>query len=221
MAARQRGMTEARWLGSKDPAPMLLFLQHRATNRKLGLFGCACARRVWGLLADPRSRGAIEAAEGYWDGEVSLRDYQEAAVAGQEALYAAQEGERAAACAAQAALRTSLGRAWADVARAAGDGAERATLCDLVRDVFGNPYHTPRIARPWPARPFSTIARLAQAAYDERALPAGTLDPVRLAVLADALEEAGVTDTFLVAHLRGPGVHVRGCLAVDAVLGKG
>jgi hypothetical protein len=220
MTASRRGMTEARWLAYKDPAPMLLFLQHRATNRKLGLFGCACARRVWGLLADPWSRGAVEAAEGYWDGEVSLRDYQEAAVAGQEALYAAQQGEAAAACAAQAALRTSLGRAWADVTRAVGNGAERARLCDLVRDVFGNPYHAPRVARSLPPRPCNTITRLAQAAYDERALPTGALDPVRLAVLADALEEAGVTDTILLAHLRGPGVHVRGCFAVDAVLGK-
>ena len=32
----------------------------------------------------------------------------------------------------------------------------------------------------------ATVVRLAQAAYDERHLPAGTLDPSRLAVLADA-----------------------------------
>jgi hypothetical protein len=42
----------------------------------------------------------------------------------------------------------------------------------------------------------------------------------RLAVLADALEEAGCADALLLAHLRSPGPHVRGCFALDAVRGK-
>jgi hypothetical protein len=47
------------------------------------------------------------------------------------------------------------------------------------------------------------------------------LDVQRLAVLADALEEAGVTDEDVLGHLRQQGaVHVRGCFAVDLVLGK-
>ena len=66
----------------------------------------------------------------------------------------------------------------------------------------------------------STVVRLAQAAYEERHLPAGTLDSGRHAVLADALEEAGCTDAEILGHLRGPGRHVRGCWVVDLVLGK-
>jgi hypothetical protein len=46
------------------------------------------------------------------------------------------------------------------------------------------------------------------------------LNAGRLAVLADMLEEAGCCDPQLLAHLRGPGPHVRGCFAVEAVLGK-
>jgi hypothetical protein len=65
-----------------------------------------------------------------------------------------------------------------------------------------------------------TIVQLAQSAYEERHLPAGTLDNGRLAVLADALEEAGCTDADILGHLRGPGPHVRGCWAVDLLLGK-
>jgi hypothetical protein len=61
---------------------------------------------------------------------------------------------------------------------------------------------------------------LAEAAYAERTLPPGTLDPARLALLADALEDAGCTDGELLGHLRGPGPHVRGCWALDLVLGK-
>jgi hypothetical protein len=61
---------------------------------------------------------------------------------------------------------------------------------------------------------------LARAAYDERHLPSGHLDPARLLVLADALEEAGATDARLLGRLRSAGPHVHGCHAVDAVLGK-
>jgi hypothetical protein len=61
---------------------------------------------------------------------------------------------------------------------------------------------------------------LALAAYDERELPSGHLDPARLAVLSDALEEAGCAGTELLAHLRSPGLHVRGGWAVDLILGR-
>jgi hypothetical protein len=65
-----------------------------------------------------------------------------------------------------------------------------------------------------------TVNRLAEAAYEERSLPEGTLDAARLAILADALEDAGCTDTDILGHLREPGPHVRGCWAVDRVLAK-
>jgi hypothetical protein len=51
-------------------------------------------------------------------------------------------------------------------------------------------------------------------------LPRG-LDVARLAVLADALEDPGCADADLLSHLRGPGMHVRGCWAVDLLLGWG
>ena len=38
-------------------------------------------------------------------------------------------------------------------------------------------------------------------AYDERLLPCGELDPVRLAALADALEEAGCNSDDVLGHL--------------------
>jgi hypothetical protein len=65
------------------------------------------------------------------------------------------------------------------------------------------------------------VVALAQAAYEQRELPAGTLDIARIAILSDALEDAGCTDAELLGHLRGPGPHVRGCWAVDLLLGKG
>jgi hypothetical protein len=97
----------------------------------------------------------------------------------------------------------------------------RRAIANLLRDIFGNPF------RPSPPLPLAVltwndavVVRLAQAAYEERHLPAGALDNSRLAVLADALEEAGCTDADILDHLRGPGPHVRGCWAVDLCLGK-
>jgi hypothetical protein len=92
---------------------------------------------------------------------------------------------------------------------------------DLLRDIFGNPF------RPSPPLPpavlawhDSAVVRLAQATYDERHLPEGTLDNGRLVVLADALEEAGCTNQDILAHCRQPGEHMRGCWVVDLLLAK-
>ena len=66
-----------------------------------------------------------------------------------------------------------------------------------------------------------TVTRLAAAAYEGRVLPSGKLDRARLAVLADALEEAGCHDPETLGHLREQGgVHVRGCWVVDLLLAK-
>jgi hypothetical protein len=51
-------------------------------------------------------------------------------------------------------------------------------------------------------------------------MPVGRLDVGCLAVLADALEEAGCTDPAILSHRSGPGPHVRGCWAVDLLLGR-
>jgi hypothetical protein len=101
--------------------------------------------------------------------------------------------------------------------RAAKETEIRAQA-DLLRDLVGpDPFHTPAIDPAW--RPPAVVA-LAQAAYEERQLPDGLLDPARLGVLADALEEAGCDDEHLLAHLRGPGPHPRGCFALDAARGS-
>ncbi len=66
-----------------------------------------------------------------------------------------------------------------------------------------------------------TVTSLAIAAYEERSLPSGELDTARLAILADALEDAECDNTDILTHLRGPGPHVRGCWPVDLCLHKG
>jgi hypothetical protein len=96
-------------------------------------------------------------------------------------------------------------------------GAEKSlTLAGFLRDVIGNPFRPVTV----PAACLTpTVVSLAQAAYEHRVLPAGELEPARLAVLSDALEEAGGAPELL-EHLRGPGPHVRGCHLLDLLRGK-
>jgi hypothetical protein len=87
----------------------------------------------------------------------------------------------------------------------------------LLRDIFGNPFRAPLPGLT--AFPRNVI-EMAREAYEEHWFPAGTLDRERLSVLADALEDGGCGDDALLDHLRGPGPHVRGCWALDVILGK-
>jgi hypothetical protein len=96
------------------------------------------------------------------------------------------------------------------------EGQERAAQAALLRDLVA-PFRAPT---PMPASLLTPAANsFAQAAYDDRRLPSGELDPARLAALAAALAAAGCTDAELLGHLRDAGPHVRGCWAVDLVLG--
>jgi hypothetical protein len=234
-------MTESEWLACTDTREMLAFIRGKASDRKLRLFACACCRRIWELL-QAEGRRAVEAAEGHADGLVAademgeagtdarrpVGDFYEAANLGGHGVVLTgglAAAEAAACCTAPAALSCE----WA--ARTAafafghpaggiiplGSPAEGVVQCRLLHDLSGNPFRPVRLDPAWGT---PQVVALAQAAYDERVLPAGHLDPTRLAVLADALEEAGCTEQTMLAHLRGPGPHVRGCWAVDLILGR-
>ena len=93
----------------------------------------------------------------------------------------------------------------------------QAVCCaPLAHDVFGNPFRPVSFNPLWRS---PDVCSLAGPAYQERLLPCGRLEPARLAVLADALEDAGCTSDEVLGHLRGPGPHVRGCWALDLTLG--
>jgi hypothetical protein len=202
-------MTEAQWLACTHPRSMLKFLEGRASERKLRLFSVACCRCLWPLLTDERSRRAVEVAERYADGEAPGEEMAAArAAATDTAAWAATDTAAGAAGAAWAA--------WVAASAATWDPA----LVALLREVFGNPFRPASVDPAWLAWQGGTVPRLAQAAYDERELPSGHLDPARLAVLADALEEAGCSNADILGHLRGPAPHVRGCFPVDLLLGR-
>jgi hypothetical protein len=87
----------------------------------------------------------------------------------------------------------------------------------ILHCIFGNPFR-PVSLNPDLLTP--TVLNPSQSAYDERIMPAGYLDPDLLAVLSDALEEAGCEDADILTHLRGSGPHVRGCHVLDLLLSK-
>jgi hypothetical protein len=98
-----------------------------------------------------------------------------------------------------------------------GPGYAVFGFVDPLRDIFGNPYRPVTIDPAWLT---PTVVRLAKALNEDDLLVEGALDSVRLAVLADALEEAGCASEEVLSHCRSAGHHVRGCWVVDRLLGK-
>jgi hypothetical protein len=90
---------------------------------------------------------------------------------------------------------------------------ERSRQIAILREVIGNPFRPVVLAPACLSWNDSTIPKLAQSIYDDRAFD-------RFPILADALEEAGCMDNDILNHCRQPGEHVRGCWVVDLLLGK-
>ena len=191
-------MTEQEWLTGEDPQAMLQHVEGKVSDRKLRLWCCAVRATITIPHTGQRPEviyAGVEDATAAWD----VDDEVDNCVLWESLPpHAYPEGT----CCRPIGM------------------AEKA---DFLRDVVGNPFRPP--ADPWagplkacPSWDAEAVWATAHAAYDERR-DDGTLDPFRLAVLADALEEAGC-DGDLPAHLRAPGPHVRGCWALDLVLGK-
>ena len=224
-------MTEAEWLASKNPVAMLDWPKARRFRaRKLRLFAVACGRRMWQWLPDERSKAAIVALETFADGPGKQPDKERLREAWEPAYKLAKadksDSPKSIAASAVAGLSepteahhaTFYGtRRTLDAAKAGNRAGEAAVLAELLRDIIGNPFA--KNAFDLSLRT-TEIRSLGQACYDERDAESGELERDRLLVLSDALEEAGCTNAALLEHLRGTGAHVRGCWALDLVLGK-
>jgi hypothetical protein len=223
---------EATWMVCADPAPMLEFLRDngRASERQLRLFACACLRRGLPFRKDDKFRKAVETTEEYADGQTSkaaLKRARQAVRAARHTLPTGKPEWSSYWLAEVATTENAYGMVANEIQRLAAGGilkwstGQQAACCTLVRDIMGNPFRPLPPINPFLLTWNSNLVRtLAQAAYDDRLLPSGRLDPDRLAILADALTDAGCTDTELLEHLRGEGPHLRGCYAVDCILGK-
>jgi hypothetical protein len=214
---------EATWLSCTDPKPLLDFLRggRTASDRKLRLFAVACCRRIWLHMPDECSRQAVEVGERYADGLTGdeTRDAVWQAIRGlKEAAVADQDFERA------AHLRGTERPVYDTMRRGTfyiSSLVDDRDMCLFLRDIFSNPFRaTPAIGPSVLRWNSGTVPRLARAAYEQRSLPEGRLDSSRLAVLADALEEAGCQNDEVLGHFRGQDGHWRGCWVLDAILDK-
>jgi hypothetical protein len=232
-------VTEADWLICDDPLAMLEFIRGIATDRKLRLFVLNACLRCWHLLADKPYRRVVNVAERFAE---RLANANDLAAAHAVAYRVAVEGEVGGTagplwCAgwftnpyagawdnagnpdapAVLAMAASMADAQASaqlcVPWAAALGIENAMLAAVLRDVVHAPYRAIHWRSSWRRWNGGTAVKLAQMIYEKRAFD-------RLPILADALEEAGCTDTDILAHCRQPGEHVRGCWVIDLLLGK-
>jgi hypothetical protein len=212
-------MTEQEWLNSANPEPMLDFLRGKGSQRKARLFTCACCRRIWHLLTDERSRRAVELSEQYADGEVSVPELTASRIAAYSACFEiARENPHSAAYRAAGAAFVTANHDFCDTSRvswsawsaADQENAEQQAQARLIQELYGNPFHPASLT---PSGLPASITTLAQGVYHDRRFQ-------DLPILADALEEASCTSADVLSHCRGPGSHVRGCWALDLILGK-
>ncbi|MCI0705266.1 MAG: hypothetical protein L0241_29760 [Planctomycetia bacterium] len=210
-------MTEAEWLTTTDVEKVLSNLSGPLSARKLRLAYCACLRSdaVWPFVVSKSSRRAVEISEQFAEEQIGARELRTA--------------------------RTSAHSAWARIGPlkppqyAAAELAHNACWLDAMllrealvvlrrlvraglpipaaplREIFGNPFRTVEFNPAWRT---SDVVLLARGIYEERAFD-------RMPILADALQDAGCDNDEMLNHLRAVDViHVRGCWALDLVLGK-
>jgi hypothetical protein len=242
-------MTKEQWLTCADPMILLNAVRQqfrqRRSDRKFRLFACACVRHIWWQQPDEDLPRELDLCERCADGEVTTR----ALMTARTRFRRTEESSSSIWAANNATFAMLADRAWAaaaDVIERCRDFArfrapemapplqetpgvevylnfvpamEAATsaldkqMANLFRDVFGNPYQRVAIDFAWLAWNQGPLPKMAMGIYEQRLFDT-------LPILADALEEAGCSDTAMLSHCRQPGDHVRGCWVVDLLLGK-
>jgi hypothetical protein len=225
---------EKLWLTTNDhPRPLMMMVGRipfkTSLERKWRLLLCAWARRVAPVAEQPQTYTLLATAEQYADGIVLRSAVDELWLSAGQFGYGLDRGAHAFGAALATGFRSdsndifhSASEALDLAASASGKPeTEWAVQAAIIKDVFGNPFHP---SPPLPPAVLNwndgTIRRIAQAIYEDRRMPEGTLDNARLAILSDALLDAGCDNEDLIQHCRSAGPHVRGCWAVDLILGK-
>jgi hypothetical protein len=214
-------MTEAEWLAATDPEPMQTFLRDKASDRKFRLFSSACVRFVWSLSCKPPP-SVVSTVEEFADALTTKAALKKARLSMRQerhCLNEAMEGMN------QkwlgywltevAASENGFRQVLSELVRLSSELSgviipEPNAICDLYRDIFGNPFRPVSIESTWLT---STVVQLGEGIYQERAFD-------RFPILADCLQEAGCESDGILNHLRSRGPHVRGCWVLDLILGK-
>jgi len=216
-------MTEQEWLACTELDGMLRLLQNKVSDRQVLHVACELCRRVAGEFTLQWSKEALILLEQKVDGMVTVEEMEkhrskcdDTAIIGDE-----DEDERVghrlpADGVAYLCFKHSIRYSSPNQVPLAfyfffgQKAASEQEKCLLLRDIFGNPFRPVTVSSAWQT---TNVVMLAQTIYDERAFN-------RMPILADALEDAGCDNADILNHCRQPGDHVRGCWAVDLVLGK-
>jgi hypothetical protein len=207
----------------RDSSPMFRDknseFRDRRNERKLRLLMCACCRRVWDVLPEP-ARKAVEAIEKLADENLPDKKREkvesEAYAAVPQSVWTIEyHPDQAGRWTAAAYVQDVIGYTPSCLRAARATKEEKATeeqaQCDLLRDIFGNPFRPAMLDPAWRT---STATALPRQMYESR-------DFTPMPILADALQDAGCDSEDILDHCRDPQqVHVRGCWVVDLVLGK-
>ncbi len=214
-------MTVPDWIERASPDGLGKFLRTEASPRKGGLFVRHLLRCFPGLITDPRSLAALDAADRYEAGNIdgfgeALQAAADVAAEARPVSAVASGGAELAYLAAVGYDPSFLPLLRRTVLYAAGSNLNprKNPIAPVMRPVFVEHFGDPRRpVTPDPDWLTPTVVDLATGVYADRAF-------YRLPVLADALDDAGCTDPAVLGHLRGPGPHARGCWVVDLLLGK-
>lgn len=87
---------------------------------------------------------------------------------------------------------------------------ERLEQADIIRELVGNPFQPIDFDPAWRT---STVLEVGKAIYDQKRFE-------QLPILADALVDAGCDVPAIIEHFHSGMQHVRGCWALDAVVGR-
>ncbi|AMV28725.1 hypothetical protein VT84_30245 [Gemmata sp. SH-PL17] len=229
-------MTETEWISTDDFQPIHEYLWDNAKSRprKYRLASCGIYRLTWQLFSDKLESAFIELGEAFADdpsfaGQVGAytRVDQIPATFPFDVCFPSDHRTYDSNNVSDVMLFVSdrLGELWREQYPVLNDDDEDEILKSarqkftrqagvvgaiVLRDIFGNPFRPVTVESSWLT---STVTALATGIYAEKAFD-------RLPILADALMDAGCANDDLLNHLRSDGPHVRGCWALDLVLGK-
>ncbi len=236
-------MTVNAWKEQTNPRTLLNRLGKKATPRKLRLFACACARRVWHLIKSQACQKAVIQAEKAAD---NLITFDQLRAIAQSTYIARHEGDS--------------NRNYAEE-RACLDAGTAAANCAWATEALHNAHIVARQAAtaeawfaaskvpPWELQSEVWSQGLREAEESQcnalremfHPFKGAKLDPYwlewnngtvpalahtiyhekrfeEMPILGDALEDAGCENELLLSHCREETEHFRGCWILDLIL---
>jgi hypothetical protein len=224
--------SESAWFKSKTPISLFQTLKGKKMPRQRRLIAVEACLPWIAEMQDRKSRQAVEVADRFLNGVASADELEQAFLSAQkiaekriEECHRATENKaerwnawRLCYAAQLCATRSGSDEAALEILkrttrmRPEADEAENVKLCELIRDIVGNPFRpVPKLDPVWLSWNESVIGKLARSMYETRQFK-------DMPILGDALEEAGCDDEQVLTHCRSTAEHVRGCWVIDWVL---